>query len=302
MINPVEKKIAFVQKRLKSAFRLLESCRVCPRHCGANRLKGEIGFCKSGFLPEVSSDNLHFGEEPPISGTKGSGTIFLTGCSLGCLFCQNFPISHLGNGNPVSIRKLAAMMLRLQKAGAHNINFVTPTHFAPQIMGALLLAFKSGLFLPLVYNCGGYESMDMLTLWDGIIDLYMPDMKYSDPEMARRYSSAPDYPEVNRAAIREMHRQVGDLETDEEGIAQKGLLVRHLVLPENISGTGDVLRFISQEISPHTFVSLMSQYFPAFEASSTPPLNRRINRSEYDRARRLLEDFGMERGWVQKME
>jgi putative pyruvate formate lyase activating enzyme len=302
MIPPVKKKILLIQKRLKSAFRLLESCRVCPRCCKVNRIKGEIGYCKTGFLPEVSSDNLHFGEEPPISGTRGSGTIFLTGCSLGCLFCQNYPISHLGNGNKVSIRRLAAMMLRLQKAGAHNINFVTPTHFAPQIMGALLLACRGGLSIPLVYNCGGYESMDMLSLWEGIIDVYMPDMKYSDPQMARLACSAPDYPEHNRAAVREMHRQVGDLEIDEDGIARKGLLIRHLVLPGNISGTDEVLRFISREISPHTFVSLMSQYFPAYRATITPPLDRRINSSEYNRARTLLEDLGMERGWIQELD
>ncbi len=258
-----------------------------------------MGFCKSGLHPAVSSDNLHFGEEPPISGHQGSGTIFLTGCNLGCVFCQNYPISHLRHGTHVKLPRLATMMLRLQKAGAHNINFVTPTHFAPQIMGALLIAYQNGLSIPIVYNCGGYESIEMLELWDGIVDIYMPDMKYSDSAVSEKYASAPDYPTVNREAIREMFRQVGDLQIDDNGIAISGLLIRHLVLPENFSGAGDILRFISEEISKATYVSLMSQYFPAYKALSMPPLDRRITHDEYAKAKEDLSFWGLERGWTQ---
>ncbi len=299
MINDIATKISLIESRLKKANALLESCRVCPRGCGVNRLKNETGFCDMGANPVVSSDNLHHGEEPPISGYRGSGTIFLTGCNLGCVFCQNYPISHLGHGNPVSVEGLADMMLRLQKRGAHNINFVTPTHFAPQLMEALLLAYKKGLEIPIVYNCGGYESMEMLRLWNGIVDIYMPDMKYSDSGMAERYSSAGNYPEVNREAVLEMARQVGDLVIDDEGIARQGLLIRHLVLPEDVSGTRDILRFISEEISTETYISLMSQYFPAYEAVDSPPMNRGITPDEYARAKDFLEFHGLNRGWVQ---
>lgn len=294
-------KIPLIKSRLKEAFALLKSCQVCPRKCGVNRWKNETGFCGMGLFPVVSSDNLHYGEEPPISGFKGSGTIFLTGCNLGCVFCQNYPISQLGHGNQISIPQLAAMMLRLQQAGAHNINFVTPTHFAPQIMGALLIAYRKGLKIPIVYNCGGYESIAMLELWDGIIDIYMPDMKYSDPTMAKKYSSAPDYPEVNKNAVKEMFRQTGDLKCDENGIATSGLLIRHLILPENIAGSKEILRYIAEEISHNTYLSLMSQYFPAHKAMSFKQLNRRITLSEYRKAEEWFGWFGLQRGWVQRM-
>jgi putative pyruvate formate lyase activating enzyme len=296
--SPLEK-IGLIRSRLKAAYDLLKSCRVCPRRCGVNRLRGETGFCEMGAHPVISSDNLHFGEEPPISGNRGSGTIFLTGCVLRCRFCQNYPISQLGNGNRVSIPDLADKMLGLQRAGAHNINFVTPTHFTPQIMAALLLAYRGGLTLPLVYNCGGYESVETLRLLDGIVDIYMPDMKYSRGEPADRYSSAPDYPRINRCALKEMHRQVGDLVLDRQGIAGKGLLIRHLVLPQDNSGTRDVMDFIAREISPKTYVSLMSQYFPAYEAFGLPPLHRRITGEEYRRAKNWLEDAGLSSGWIQ---
>ena len=292
-------KISLIRSKLKDAYSLLSPCRVCPRHCGVNRMKNEIGTCGMGFLTEVSSDNLHFGEEPPISGTRGSGTIFFAGCSLRCTFCQNYPISQMRHGKMTSIPGLADMMIRLQDHGAHNINLVTPSHFAPQIMGALLIAYRRGLEIPLVYNCGGYESLDMLRLWDGIIDVYMPDMKYSDPRFAETCSAAPDYPEVNRKAVQEMARQVGILALDGEGIAVRGLLIRHLVLPQNISGTEDILRFIAESISPETHISLMSQYFPAHRAHAAPPMDRKITRSEYEAAKRRLEQFGLEHGWIQ---
>lgn len=292
-------RITLIKSHLRKAYSLLESCRVCPRKCGVNRLRGETGFCGVGFHPVVSSDNLHYGEEPPISGYRGSGTIFFTGCNLGCTFCQNYPISHFCHGNQVNIPQLSFMILRLQKAGAHNINFVTPTHFAPQIMGALLIAYQKGLEIPIVYNCGGYESLEMLRLWHGIIDIYMPDMKYSDPEMSMKYSSALNYPEVNRISIKEMFQQVGDLRMDEESIAQKGLLIRHLVLPEDISGTREILRFIAEEVSTDTYVSLMNQYFPAHKAPRLPPMNRRITSNEYEKAKEVLNFLGLSRGWIQ---
>jgi len=292
-------KITLILSRLKKAYSLLSPCRACPRNCGVDRFHDETGVCGMGFLPEVSSDNLHFGEEPPISGTRGSGTIFFAGCSLRCVFCQNYPISQMRHGNRVSLPRLADMMIRLQKRGAHNINLVTPSHFAPQIMASLLIAYRRGLKIPLVYNCSGYESPEMLGLWDGIVDVYMPDMKYAEPENAKTYSSAPEYPVINRAAVLEMARQVGVLDLDAEGIALKGLLIRHLVLPENIAGTETVLRFIAERISPETHISLMSQYFPAHKAHGMPPMDRKITRSEYDAAQSLLERFGLERGWVQ---
>ena len=293
-------KISLIASRLKTAYGLLESCRVCPRTCGVNRLKGEKGFCGMRFHPVVSSDSLHHGEEPPISGYRGSGTIFFAGCNLGCVFCQNYPISHLGHGNQITLPELASKMLRLQKLGAHNINLVTPTHFAPQIMGALLIAYKKGLEIPLVYNCGGYESLEMLRLWHGIADIYMPDMKYSDREMAKTYSSAPDYPMVNKKAIKEMYRQTGDLQFNSEGIAHSGLLIRHLVLPNDIAGTQGVLRFVAEEISSNTYISLMKQYFPAYQAVSLPSINRCVTTAEYNKAKAYLKHLGLERGWVQE--
>jgi putative pyruvate formate lyase activating enzyme len=295
-----QEKISLIRSRLREAYRLLSPCRACPRNCGVDRLSGARGTCGMGFLPEVASDNLHFGEEPPISGSSGSGTIFFSGCSLRCVFCQNFPISQMRHGKTVTLPGLAEMMLALQERGAHNINLVTPTHFAPQIMGALLIAYRGGLRIPLVYNCGGYESLEMLRLWDGILDVYMPDMKYADPEPAGRYSAAPDYPEVNRAAVLEMARQAGILTLDEEGIAVRGLLIRHLVLPGDASGTEAVLRFIAGRISPLTAVSLMRQYFPAHRAHGIPPMDRKVTDAEYDRARNLLERFGLENGWTQE--
>lgn len=294
-----ENKIRLIRSRLKNAFKMLSPCRVCPRECGVNRLKNEMGVCQSGFLPSVSSDNLHFGEEPPISGRQGSGTIFLTGCSLRCVFCQNYPISQLGHGNQVNLHGLAKMMIGLQKAGAHNINFVTPSHFTPQIIGALLIAYRQGLKLPIIYNCGGYESLEMIKLLDGIVDIYMPDMKYSDGKEAKKYSDAVDYPQINRETIREMARQVGELKLDETGVATSGLLIRHLVLPENIAGSRKILKFISKEISPRTAISFMSQYFPAHQAMNMPPMHRRITRAEYAEAKSELDLFGLINGWVQ---
>ncbi len=279
---------------------MLEKCRVCPRECGVNRLKNEQGFCRSGLLPQVSSYNSHHGEEPPISGCYGSGTIFLTNCNLRCVFCQNYPISQLGVGNEVTIEELAKMMLKLQKRGCHNINFVTPTHFTPQILKAIELAVENGLNIPIIWNTNGYESVETLRLLDGIISIYLPDAKYMDDQMAQRYSNAPpNYPLVNLAAIKEMWRQAGSLVVDKDGIAQKGMIVRHLVLPEGIAGTKQVLKMLAQEISPNVYVSLMSQYFPANKASSYPEINRKISHEEYDDVLNCLDEEGLHEGWIQ---
>lgn len=294
-----DKKLTLLQTRLGQVRDLAASCRLCPRYCEVNRLKNELGVCNMEYGPVYSSANLHHGEEPPISGLRGSGTVFLTGCNLLCKFCQNYPISHLRNGNKVKPEKLAKLMIRLQDMGAHNINFVTPTHQAAAIFESLIYAYEIGLDLPIVYNCSGYDAMEMLELWDGIIDIYMPDAKYSSSSPARRISSAPDYLEHNRAALKEMYRQVGDLKFDEQDMAYRGLLIRHLVLPDDMSGTEDVLRFIAEEISRETYISLMSQYFPAYQVINDPLLNRPINQREYDRACELLEKYGLDNGWIQ---
>lgn len=284
--------------RLKKAYKLLESCALCPRECGVNRLKGEVGFCKAGLLPMVSSFHAHFGEEPPISGFKGSGTIFFTHCSLKCVFCQNYPISHLGEGREVTIEELAGMMLELQRQGCHNINFVTPTHYMPQILKAVAEARDRGLRLPLVYNCGGYESLEALKLLEGIIDIYMPDMKYSDEAAAKKYSSAPDYFEISKKAVKEMHAQVGNLEMS-KGVAEKGLLIRHLVLPVSLAGSGAIFDFIIKELSPDTYLNIMAQYYPCHEAFDFPELKRRITRKEYMDTLRLAKEKGLAGGFRQ---
>jgi len=288
-----------LKKRKEGLNKLLEKCHLCPRKCLVNRLQDEKGFCGAGKRVAVSSYNLHFGEEPPISGYRGSGTIFFTHCNLRCCFCQNYPISQLGNGQEVEISQLAKMMLKLQELGAHNINFVTPTHFVPQIVEALEVAVREGLKIPLVYNSGGYDSVETLKLLDGIVDIYMPDAKYSNPQSARTYSRADDYFEVNKKALLEMHRQVGDLKMDREGIAEQGLLVRHLVLPEDVVGSRRVLEFIGRNISQNTYMSIMAQYHPAHRASEFPELSRRISETEYDAVLKMADELGLERGWRQ---
>jgi len=262
---------------------------------------GEIGYCKTGLLPVVSSYNLHFGEEPPISGFRGSGTIFFTHCNMRCIYCQNYPISQLGVGKEVTIERLAKMMLELQSRGAHNINFVTPSHLTVQIIAATRLARDEGLKIPIVYNTSGYDSLFQLRLLEGIVDIYLADMRYSDNKISLRYSDAPDYVEVNRRAIKEMHRQVGDLECDSEGIAKRGLIIRHLVLPEGYSGSEEIFNFLAKEVSKNTYVSLMSQYFPAYRAPEDPIIGRRITQREYDLARAAMLSSGLKNGWIQEM-
>ncbi|MBU1006173.1 MAG: radical SAM protein [Candidatus Omnitrophica bacterium] len=287
-----------MNNKIKQAYKLLENCRLCPRNCGVNRVKGETGFCEAGLMPMVSSFHAHFGEEPPISGRNGSGTIFFTHCNLRCVFCQNYPISQREEGREVSARELAGMMLTLQKKECHNINFVTPTHYMPQILEAVFLAREQGLDLPLVYNCGGYESMDALRAMDGIIDIYMPDIKYSDSAAAKKYSLAGDYFEASRAAVKEMHRQVGELRV-EKGIARRGLLVRHLVLPGGLDGSEAIFDFIAREISPDTYVNIMAQYYPCHRAFEFPELSRRITRREYMDALKIAEEKGLSKGFRQ---
>ena len=286
-----------MQEKIKHAYKLMESCRLCPRNCGVNRLKGEIGFCKAGALPMVSSSHAHFGEEPPISGRNGSGTIFFTHCSLRCVFCQNYPISQLGEGRKVSVKDLAGMMLKLEKQGCHNINFVTPTHYMPQILEAVFLAKAKGLKVPFVYNCGGYESIEALEILDGIIDIYMPDMKYSDNKVAKKYSLAPDYFEVSKKAVKEMHRQVGDLVVD-KGIAKKGLLIRHLVLPNGLAGSEAIIK----ELPPQTYINLMAQYYPCHHAFKFKEISRRITRREYTDVIKLAKQKGLSKGFRQVLQ
>jgi putative pyruvate formate lyase activating enzyme len=284
-----------LRERVQQALALLESCRLCPHRCGVNRLEGEVGKCSTGRLALVSSCGPHFGEEAPLVGRGGSGTIFFTNCNLRCCFCQNYTISQLGEGEVVESRTLADMMLSLERRGCHNINFVSPTHVVPQILEALEIAAGAGLSVPLVYNCGGYDSPDTLRILDGIVDIYMPDMKYSDEGTARRFSGIKDYPEINKAATKEMHLQVGDLRLDDQGIASGGLLVRHLVLPNGLAGTGDVCRFLSQEISADTYLNVMAQYRPCHRASEIPELARVITREEFEEAVGTAHKWGLYR-------
>ena len=283
------------KERIEKAMALLESCTLCPRHCRVNRPKGEIGTCRAGFLPEVSSYSPHFGEEQPLVGLQGSGTIFLTHCNLRCSFCQNYSISHLGEGREVSFERLARMMMELQDLGCHNINFVTPTHFVPQILKALPGAIDLGLRVPLVYNSSGYDSVAALELLDGIFDIYMPDFKFARSGPAEEYCKAPDYPDIARSAIKEMHRQVGDLVLDERGVARRGLLVRHLVLPDGLAGTDEVSRFLADEISRQTYTNIMDQYFPSGDIAPRSPLGRRITGEEFKEALSLARAAGLTR-------
>lgn len=273
-------------------YKLLNPCQLCPRECKVNRLKGEIGNCKAGFRPKVSSYHQHFGEEFCLVGRFGSGTIFFTHCNLHCIYCQNYDISQLGLGREINIKALAQMMLDLQELGCHNINLVTPTPWVPQIIEALAIAQENGLHLPVVYNCGGYESIKTLKLLEDIIDIYMPDIKYGNNENGEKYSKVPDYWDVVRQALKEMHRQVGDL-IIEDGIATKGLIIRHLVLPNNLAASESVFRFISREISKNSFINVMDQYHPSYRANEYRELNRRISPEEYRNTLRILEQFGL---------
>jgi putative pyruvate formate lyase activating enzyme len=283
-------------QRVAVAYRRLEDCDLCARYCHVNRRQGiEGAVCRTGERAVVASYGPHHGEEDPLRGWAGSGTIFFSWCNLRCVFCQNWDISQRGIGREVEPRELADMMLELQDQGCHNINLVTPSHVVAQIIAAVADAAPRGLRLPLVYNTGGYDSPEALALLDGIVDIYMPDMKYGDSALARKYSKVRNYVEANRAAVKEMHRQVGDLVLDARGIAQRGLLVRHLVLPHGIAGTGQVLQFLAEEISPNTYLNLMDQYRPCYRADEHPEIDRPITPEEYRAALDAAARHGLAR-------
>jgi len=292
-----------LKDRVSQAADLLEDCTVCPRACHVDRTAGETGFCRTGALAQVTSFGPHFGEEPELVGRGGSGTIFVSHCNLACEFCQNYEISQCRDGKEVGAEDLAAMMLSLQRQGCHNINIVTPSHVVPQLVQALLIAAGKGLCIPLVYNSGGYDAVETLQLLDGVVDIYMPDAKYGRDEAANALSHAPDYVHVMKSALREMHRQVGDL-VIEEGIAVRGMIIRHLVLPENYAGSGAVMKFIADEISKDSYVNIMAQYHPAWHARQIADqqpgyqgLKRPVTGTEYRSAIRWAKDTGLHRGF-----
>ncbi len=279
----------------REAFRRLRRCDLCPRRCGVDRVAGERGYCRTGRKARIASAGPHFGEEPPLVGTGGSGTIFFSECNLRCVFCQNWEISLEGEGRDAEPAELARRMLALERTGCHNVNLVTPSHVVPQILGALCLAARRGLSVPLVYNTSGYDSVESLRLLEGAVDIYMPDLKWVDRREGERLAGAPDYWEVAKEAVREMHRQVGDLVLDARGVAIRGLLVRHLVLPEGVAGTETVVEFLAREVSLDTYVNVMAQYHPAGEARSHPALGRRITRREHAEAVEMARRAGLRR-------
>jgi len=283
------------QKKIEKLFKILESCEICPRKCKVNRLKGEEGFCKLKYLPKISAFHPHFGEESVLVGKYGSGTIFLTSCNLACVYCQNYETSQLRIGKEVSFEKLADIILELQKMGCHNINFVTPTPQVPQIVKSVYLAVKKGLKIPLVYNTSSYDLPETLKILDKIFDIYMPDVKYSDDKIALEFSQCQNYFEIMKRAVKEMHSQVGDLILDKEGIAKRGLLVRHLVLPNNLAGSEKIFQFLAKEISKNTFLNIMDQYYPTFRAFEYPEISRRITKDEFKRSISLAKKFGLKR-------
>ncbi len=282
-MKPVYKNIS--DKKFKqiidNLYEIISCCQLCGHRCKVNRLKGQIGFCGAYYRLKIASYKLHFGEEKPISGYNGSGTIFFSHCNLNCIFCQNYKISQLKEGTEISEEKLAEIMLELQKQNAHNINFVSPTHFLPQIIKALYLASKLGLNIPVIYNTGGYDNKEVIKIIDGVIDIYMPDMKYADNKFSEIYSSAKDYSDVNKELVKEMYLQVGNLKTNIYNVAYKGLLIRHLVLPNNIAGSKKVIDFIVEELNCNVYLNIMAQYYPSFKAKDYPELNRRIKPEEY---------------------
>ncbi|BAU24003.1 radical SAM protein [Caldimicrobium thiodismutans] len=282
------------ERRVSALYELMSPCRLCPHQCKVDRLKGEKGYCRVASKPVVASYGPHFGEERPLVGTSGSGAIFFTYCNMSCVFCQNWEISHLGEGDEIEVEDLAKIMLILQVWGCHNINLVTPTHQIAFIVHAIKIAAEKGLKLPIVYNCGGYESLETLQLLEGIIDIYMPDIKYMDEKVALKLSKVKGYPEIVKKAVLEMHRQVGDL-VIEGGIAKRGLIIRHLVLPEDLSQTEEVIKFVAEEVSRETYFNLMDQYRPCGEAWKYPPLDRKINKDEWNRALALTKKYGLKR-------
>ncbi len=286
-------KEGLLKKRIEKAWNILNACNLCPRKCGIDRISGQTGFCKTGEKAYVSSYNPHFGEESPLVGKNGSGTIFFTHCNLLCNFCQNYDISHEGRGEEITCEQLAGMMLFLQNSGCHNINFVTPSHVVPQILSALETAIEKGLGVPLVYNTGGYDRVETLKLLEGIFDIYMPDFKFWDPKVAELTCEAQDYPEIARNAILEMHRQVGDLVIDKSGLARRGLLIRHLVLPHGLAGTRDIMKFIAQKVSSNSYVNIMPQYRPCGRAFEVKELSNYLLPEEYKSALQSAKEEGV---------
>jgi len=284
-----------LQERVVEAYSRLRDCNICAHECGVDRTEGVFGICGTSDQVLVSSYGPHLGEEYPLRGWRGSGTIFFSRCNLRCQFCQNYEISQANSGQETEPGNLAIMMLELQERGCHNINFVSPSHVVPQIMAGVMIAAQAGLRLPLVYNTGGYDSLQTLELLVGVIDIYMPDMKYASPQTALHYSKIPRYPQVNQAAVKEMHCQVGDLHINQRGIATRGLLVRHLVLPNRLAGTDAILRFLAHEISKDTYLNLMDQYRPAYKANQHPKLRRAIKRSEFEETVQMAREHGLHR-------
>ena len=289
-----------LERRVAVARESLSACRLCPRECGVDRLAGELGYCGAGSTARVYRHMAHPGEEPPIAGRHGSGTIFWSHCTMSCCFCQNYHMSQLGEGADRTVEDVAGMVVALRDAGCHNVNHVSPTQFLPHVLESLLLAWRAGAALPVIWNTSGYESGFALRLLDGVVDIYLSDIRYSSDDAAREFSDAPDYVPVSRAALVEMHRQVGCLTVDADGVGEKGLIVRHLVLPNGHAGTRDAMRFIAGRLGVETHVSLMAQYYPAGRAREFPDLARRITREEWAEARAALEDAGLENGWVQQ--
>jgi putative pyruvate formate lyase activating enzyme len=283
-----------LKARVAKAYERLGSCDFCGRECGVDRYQ-ELGSCSTGVRAKIASYGPHFGEEDPLRGTRGSGTIFFAWCNLSCQYCQNYDISQLGSGREIEPEELAKIMLLLQEQGCHNINLVSPTHVVAPILAAVAIASEAGLRRPLVWNTGGYDSLTSLELLDGVVDIYMPDMKYASADVGRTYSHVENYPEVNQAAVKEMHRQVGKLVVDERGVAQRGLLVRHLVLPAALAGTFHVAHFLANEISRDTYINVMDQYRPCYRAMNTPPLDRRTTREEYEEAIQQAREAGLHR-------
>ena len=283
------------QEKVDKAYKVMESCILCPRNCRVNRLKGEKGYCGADDKMIVSSHGPHYGEESPLVGRGGSGTIFLANCNLKCIFCQNYDISHMDRGVEKTPKELSGIILGLEKEGCHNINFVTPTHYLPQIIEAIKIAAEKGLNLPIVWNCGGYERADMIKLLEGIVDIYMPDFKFWEEEVSKELVNAKDYGQMACEALKEMHRQVGDLDIDKEGLARRGILLRHLVMPDNMAGTEKVMNFIANEISKDTYVNVMNQYRPCFNADKVEKINRRPTEKEFKNALKTAKKEGVTR-------
>ncbi len=295
-------KLKLIRNAVRNFDGALKRCSICPRRCGVDREGGKRGYCRAPLEPVIYSYIQHHGEEPALSGSKGSGTIFFAYCNMKCVYCQNYQFSQLDNGEKITIERLASIMLDLQRSGCHNINLVSPTHYVPQILAALEIAVREGLNIPIVYNTSGYDSLETIKMLDGIIEIYLPDMRYSDNGMAIRYSDAPGYVEHNRLCIEEMQSQVGDLTLDNDGIARNGLIIRLLVLPNKVSGTKESLKFIRDLISKNAALSIMSQYYPTFKAHNFKEISRRVEKTEYNNVVDEAFSLGLNNGWIQEYE